>query len=376
MRRFSGALGLRGHERVVGGTGTRAELRWSIPLPRGPAQWLKDRVEAAPSFFRGLVVPKHPTRVESFEALSCEAPSARISYVPGGSYASLRRVVVIDAVGSSIEDARRKAARGLAEMGIPDLALDPDPELMFNHLRAAFIVQRAPRLFPSLMGEANDWPPDPPELSRLERELGIVRADLSSIRGLSDRSSAFVFIRDKSFGPDVLPPSLFWASDSADDVAALASFGFLAPRWLLLGHGIRPTTLPGIEDLKGGAAAFVSLKLLFPRQVGTFIQEQTDYLVMVNHIALDRVERFVVDRDAYGTLAGIEGALPESQLAGHIRSQLLGPEYEALFPDALPANLILGVVCRSEEARARLEQLMASLRTRVRTVVSDRYVAL
>ncbi|MFO0724435.1 MAG: hypothetical protein U1E65_11665 [Myxococcota bacterium] len=375
MRRFLGALGLRGYERVIGGTGTRADLRWSIPLPRGPATWVKDKIEQAPSFHRDLVVPKHPTRAERFEASIADTPSARAAYLPGGSFASLRRVLVIDAVGASIEEARRKAARCLAELSIPDLAQEPDPEVSFHHLRAAFLLQRAPRLWPHLWTDAVDWPPDVEELVRLERELGVTRADLTPIRGLSDRASAFVFVRDRPFGADVLGPTLYAPHDSADDVAALISFGFLAPRWLLLGHGIRPTTLAGAEDLKGLGAGFVSLKCLFPKQIGTFIHEQTDYLVMVNHTALDRVERWFVDRDNYGTLAPLEQALPEPQLQTLVRSQLLGAEYEVLFPDALPSTLILGVLCRSEAARVRLEQLLVSMRTRIRLEVSDRYLA-
>lgn len=97
---------------------------------------------------------------------------------------------------------------------------------------------------------------------------------------------------------------------------------------------------------------------------------------MVNAAALDRVERHVVDRDQYGSLGALSAGLSEPALRSALATEILSPDLEVLFPDGLPAGLILGVVCKSQEGAARLLQVLDGYRLRVRTVVADRYVAL
>lgn len=374
VRRFSGALGLRGHERISGGQGSRADLRWTIPLPRRLAAIAKTRVESAPTAYRDLVVAKHPTRMESFEATFVDLNDGRVGYMAGASFVSLRRLLVVDAVGVSIEAARRNATRVLAEIGLDGLVIEPEHGEMYRHLRAATLLRREPRLYTKLIDEAEDWPPPLEELAVLERELGVAPSEAAAVRVVADRASNFALIKDRML--DRLAPTLFVASDQLDEVATVCAAGFLAPRWQLVGHGVRPTSLVGVEDLKSAAGAFSSLRVLLPGRVGTFIQEPQEYLVLVSALAFDRVERHIVDRDKYGSLAGLESGLSEDALRSALASEILSPDLEVLFPDGLPPALILGVMCKTERGEAQLAHVLDGYRVRVRTVVADRYQAL
>ena len=374
MRRFSGALGLRGHERVAGGQGSRADLRWTIPLPRRLATLVKSRVESAPTVYKDLVVPKHPTRMEVFEATYADLPSGRVGYMAGASFVCLRRLLVVDAAGVSVEAARRSAVRTLTELGLEPLAREPEHQELYRHLRAAVVLRQEPSLYVQLFDEAETWPPSLEDLAALEAELGVPPSDAAAVRVVADRATNFALIRDRML--DRLAPQLYVVSDQLDEVATWCAAGFLAPRWQLVGHGVRPTSLVGLEDLKSAAGAYSAFRVLTSRRVGTFILEPQEYLVMVSAAALDRVERHVVDRDQYGSLGALSAGLSEPSLRSALATEILSPDLEVLFPDGLPAGLILGVVCKSQEGAARLLQVLDGYRLRVRTVVADRYVAL
>jgi hypothetical protein len=374
VRRFSGALGLRGHERITGGHNSRADLRWTIPLPRGIAARAKSAVEAVPGAYKDLLVPKHPTRMETFEATFADVSGGRVGYVAGASFVSLRRLLVVDAVGVSIEAVRRNAQRALMDVGLESLTAAPEHAEMYRHLRAATLLRRDPALYAKLYDEAEEWPPSLTELAVLERELMVAPSEAAAVRVAPDRATSFALIRDRAF--DRLAPPLYVASDQLDEVATLCAAGFLSARWQLIGHALRPTTLAGVEDLKSAAGAYTALKMLMPNRVGTFIQEPQEYLVMVSGSAFDRVERHVVDRDRYGTIAGIETGLSEEQLKSALASEILTLEHEALFPDGLPPTLISGVICRTERGESQLKHMLDGYRLRTRTAVSDRYVSI
>jgi len=343
-------------------------------MPRGMAQVAKEQIDQAPGVHKDLFVPKHPTRIEAFEAIFAGLPSGKVGFVAGASYASLRRILIVDSHGTSIEDARRNAQRTLREVGLGALAKEPEHAEAFRHLRAAIILRKDPRKYVQIFGEAEIWPPSADTLTALERELEIAPSEATAIRQVPDRATHTALIKERAL--ERTAPMLYVASDQVDEVTTLCAAGFLAPRWQLIGHGIRPATLAGLEDLKGPGGAYVPLKVLMPGRVGTFIQEGEAYVVVVSDIAFDRIERHIVDRDKYGSLAGIETGLSEEHLKSAFQNQTFSPEHEVLFPDGLPASLILGVICRTQEDEARLQQVLAGYRLRVRTVVSDRYISL
>lgn len=375
MRKFSGALGLRGYERVDAGASTRTELRWCIPLPRAWAQYARTRIEQSATSYRDHVIPRRTASIEHYEGAFLDTASGRVGYMAGGSYASLRRMLLVDTAGVSVDDARRRAARALAELEMGALAEDPRAEELQRHVRAMILARHAPPQFAQLWSESELWPPSAEVLQELEDSTGAGPELSSSTRIVPDRATVFALTRDHALGWDLEPPKLYVSENDPAQVAWLCERGFVAARWLLLAYGLRPRGLIGIEDLKSPGAAYVAAKVLLPRRIGTFIEENAEYTLVIDGAAFDRLERFALDRDGLGSLAALAEGLSDERLATALKTELLTSNVEILFPDALPPSLIVAVICKSEEGREALLGALEAGSVRVRTVVSNRYVS-
>jgi hypothetical protein len=373
LRRVSGALGLRAHERTVELGQGRVQVRLAIPLPRRFAQAARDRIDRTPSAAKRALLPRRSSSIDSFEATSIEGPELRVSYVPGGSFGSLRRLLVVDAGGADEESARRRANEGLVELGLGELTQEPTAAKMRLHARAAHLFRARPALLGALYFDADEWPPYPDVLEAEERAAGIPRADIDRIRVAPERTLAFSVAKERALGFDVTPPTLVYPTGSIDEVASALVHGFLAPRWLLLGYGSRPESIQGVEDLKGQAGAFVAFKLLDPKKEGAFIEEPEPFLVTIDGGVFDLLERHVLERDRYGVLGPIERGLADPDLVAAIRADAYGDGHEVLFPDAMPAGVVSGVLVRDARLAPELDRRLAELRLRTRLTVTERY---
>jgi hypothetical protein len=366
VRKVAGALGLRGFERIQAANNT-IELRWCIPLPRKFAQVARDRIEKMSASYRDLVVPKRASSIEEFEASFADFETGRLGYMAGGAHASLRRMLIVDTKARTAHEARKLAKSTLEEVSLAVFAGEPSTDEMGRHVRAVMLARYVPEVAARLWTEAEAWPPPPEELAPIEEEHKLSLDLVVNTNVIPDPASAFAILGDRPLG-FVRTPSLYVNEDLSDNVATICERGLLCSRWDLLAHGQRPRGLVEMEDLKSGGAAFVFTKLnLDPNDHHD--PNATEYKIILSNAAFDRLERFAVERDAYGALAPLSRGLSDAQLAAAISAHTLTEKTEILFPDALPASLVVGVRCRTLDGQRDLQHVFKQRNIRIRTAV-------
>lgn len=311
--------------------GEEEQGRWFFPLTRSAAARVRARIEVDAS--REPLFPTATLAVlRAIEALVFPGPGYTLRYVLGGELAALRRVLIVEArIG--LEEALRAA-------GLSDELGPASPDELERHHHAMRLARWAPRELARAWVDGDTWPPEADQLAAMRARVDEFDAARSPnlARGLVESGELLAL--------EVLV-------NSASAVHEILRRGFVPARWRLL-SGEALDGLSPERDLRSGGAAFVFARLLTRARLGQPLPDGLDYALWLDPLALDREDRFLLRTERYGSLHALAEAMSDPEIDAAVRGATLPAHHELLFPRALPASLVLGVQCRTEDAEAEL----------------------